>query len=82
MVELVDVRLEDVKVGELIFPSSHSLNKPGGGGYVTWDNEPIPDSKLFPAILLDIRNMAAVVLSPGGVLKISPWCLVSREKRV
>ena len=81
MVELVDVRLEDVEVGELIFPSSISLNKPGGGGYTTWDSEPISDSRLFPAILLDIRNMAAVVLSPGGVLKISAWCLVSREAK-
>lgn len=73
--------MEDVEVGDLIFPSSLSFQKPSGGGYVTWDNEPISDSGLFPAILLDIRNMACVVLSPSGVLKISPWCLVSREAK-
>ena len=82
MVELVDVEMEYVRVGDLVFPSSNSFQKPGGGGYVTWDTEPISDSNLFPAIFLGRLDMACLVLSPSGVQKISPWCLVSREKRV
>lgn len=82
MVELVDVEMEYVEVGDLVFPSSNSFQRSGGGGYSTWDSVPISDSKLFPAIFLGRLNMECLVLSPSGVQKISAWCLVSREKRV
>lgn len=80
MLSLVDSRLEDIRPGSLVYPSS-SARKSGNGGYILEDVYPghhIADSEIFPAIVINPRK--GILVTPTGLRSIGRYSLVSVMK--
>jgi len=81
MARYVDLHLEDVPIGSLVFPSS-SARTSGNGGYMLEDGYPRHhiknDSEIFPAIVLDPRK--GTLVTPTGLKSIGRYSLVSVMK--
>lgn len=64
--KLVDVRLSEVPIGSLIFPSQTARESPGGGNYYCTERQSfMKDHQVFPAILLDPQS--GKVTTPVGI---------------
>ena len=79
MASLVDIHVENVQPGSLVFPSS-SARESGNGNYGVGmgNNSWLKDSEIFPAILVD--PIKGTLLTPIGLKSIGRYSLVSVMK--
>lgn len=74
--KLMDIRIDELQPGDLLFPSQYARESPGGGNYYCDERRSfMKDHQVFPAILLDPQS--GKVTTPVGIQYLGGTATVS-----
>ena len=78
--KLMDIRIDELQSGDLLFPSRFAREALGGGNYYCTERQSfMKDHQVFPAILLDPQ--CGKVTTPAGIQYLGGTAYVSVIRR-